>query len=47
MEREEWVTSLEKAISEHNNKQLSFLNMNFVPKNAGCEPLKLGYEVNI
>lgn len=46
MEREEWVTTLEKAISEHNNRQLSFLNMKFIPKNAGCEPLHLGYEVN-
>ncbi|XP_050529267.1 FYVE, RhoGEF and PH domain-containing protein 6-like isoform X2 [Daktulosphaira vitifoliae] len=46
-EREEWVTKLEEAIREHNNKQLSFLNMKFVPKNAGCEPLKLGHEAPI
>lgn len=46
MEREEWVTTVEKAISEHNNRQLSFLNIKFVPTNAGCEPLQLGYEVN-
>jgi hypothetical protein len=47
VEREEWVTTLEKAISEHNNRQLSFLNMKFIPKNVGCEPLQLGYEVRL
>ncbi|XP_025425999.1 FYVE, RhoGEF and PH domain-containing protein 6-like isoform X3 [Sipha flava] len=47
VEREEWVTTLEKAISEHNNRQLSFLNMKFIPKNVGCEPLQLGYEAPI
>lgn len=47
VEREKWVTALEKAISEHNNRELSFLNMKFVMKNAGSEQLKLGYEVNI
>lgn len=46
-EREEWVTTLKKAISEYTSKQLSFVNMKFVPKNAVCEPLQLGYEVNI
>lgn len=47
MEREDWVTTLEKAISEHNNRQLSFQNMKFTPKNAVCEPLHLGYEVSV
>ncbi|XP_050425561.1 FYVE, RhoGEF and PH domain-containing protein 6-like [Adelges cooleyi] len=46
-EREEWVTTLEEAIRVHNNKQLTFLNMKFIPKNAGCEPLKLGHEAPI
>jgi len=46
-ELKEWVNTLEKAIREHTNKQLSFLNMKFVSKNIGCEPLQLGYEVNI
>lgn len=44
-ELKEWVNTLEKAIREHTNKQLSFLNMKFVSKNIGCEPLQLGYEV--
>lgn len=46
-ELKEWVNTLEKAIREHTNKQLSFLNMKFVSKNIGCEPLQLGYEVNV
>lgn len=47
VELKEWVNVLEKAIREHTNKQLSFLNMKFVSKNIGCEPLQLGYEVFI
>ncbi|XP_060844397.1 FYVE, RhoGEF and PH domain-containing protein 6-like isoform X2 [Rhopalosiphum padi] len=46
-ELKEWVNTLEKAIREHTNKQLSFLNMKFVSKNIGCEPLQLGYEAPI
>jgi len=47
MERNEWVTTLEKAISEHKNRQLSFSNIKFDLKNSGCNQLKLGYKVNI
>jgi len=47
VELKEWVNVLEKAIREHTNKQLSFLNMKFVSKNIGHEPLQLGYEAYI
>ncbi|VVC25833.1 Hypothetical protein CINCED_3A017350 [Cinara cedri] len=46
VEREEWVNILGKAISEHNNKQLSFLNMKFIPKD-GREAFILGHEAPI
>ncbi|XP_075218258.1 FYVE, RhoGEF and PH domain-containing protein 6-like isoform X2 [Lycorma delicatula] len=42
----EWITALQNAIKENNNRQLSFLNMN-VAKNAAVETIKLGKEAPI
>lgn len=43
----EWVTALQNAVKENNNRQLTFVNMKFVAKNAAAETIKLGKEAPI
>lgn len=44
-ECEAWLNALQNAIKQNNCRQMTFLNMNFVPMNAAEGPLKLGREV--
>lgn len=46
-ECEAWVKALQNAIKENNYRQMSFLNMKFVPMTVGAELLQLGREAPV
>lgn len=42
-----WVNALQNAIKENNYRQMTFLNMKFVPMTVDAEPLQLGREAPV